>query len=233
LTVYEYSNIIIAGDVLLRRLRRLRTSDQFEKGKQIKVVSQTMTPNTVSRRDFSVRLASFFSMLGLAGCSAARGSGGRPRRSPLTGRDEISHTAEAIHQEVVFNASRKRVHEALTDTTQFDKVVQLSKAGMSMANRATQISREVGGTFSIFGGHIVGRHLEMAPNERLVQAWREISWPPGVYSIVKFELVEQSGGAKLVFDHTGFPEGAANHLAIGWKANYWEPLKKYLRQSSG
>jgi activator of HSP90 ATPase len=194
----------------------------------MKVVYQSITSNIVSRRDFSVRLASFFSMLGLAGCSAALGSGGRPGTSRLPGRDVISHTAEAIHQEVVFNASRSRVYEILTDTKQFDKVVQLSEAGMSMGNRATQISREVGGAFSIFGGYIVGRHIEMAPNERLVQAWREISWPPGVYSIVKFELAEQGAGAKLVFDHTGFPEGAAKHLAIGWKANYWEPLKKYL-----
>src|SRR6185369_621197 len=107
------------------------------------------------------------------------------------GRYEISHTAEAIHQEGGFNASRKRVDEALTDTTQFDKVVQLSEAGRSIATRATQTSREVGGSFSIFGGYIVGRHIEMIPTERLVQAWREVSWPPGVYSIVKFELAEQ------------------------------------------
>ena len=199
----------------------------------MKIVYQSMTSNTVSRRDFSVRLASFFSMLGLAGCSAAAGSGGPARTSRPPGRDEVSHTAEAIHQEVVFNASPKRVYEALTDTTQFDKVVHLSEAGMSMGNRATQISRDVGGTFSLFGGHIVGRHIEMAPNERLVQAWREVSWPPGIYSIVKFELAEQGAGAKLVFDHTGFPQGAAKHLAIGWKANYWEPLRKYLGQVSG
>src|ERR1700683_3253993 len=34
---------------------------------------------------------------------------------------DVSHTAEAIHQEVVFKASRKRVYEALTQTKQFDK----------------------------------------------------------------------------------------------------------------
>jgi hypothetical protein len=41
-------------------------------------------------------------------------------------RDEISRTAESIHQEPVFKANRKRVYEALTDTQQFDKVIQLS-----------------------------------------------------------------------------------------------------------
>ena len=199
----------------------------------MKVLFQSMTSNTLTRRCFSLRLASVCSLFGLAGCSTPLGSGGGSRTSPLPGRDEISHTAEAIHQEVVFKASRKRVYEALTDTTQFDKVVQLSEAGRSIANRATRISPEVGGTFSIFGGYIVGRHIEMIPNERLVQAWREVSWPPGLYSIVKFELAEQGAETKLVFDHTGFPEGAAKHLAIGWKANYWEPLRKSLGQISG
>jgi activator of HSP90 ATPase len=192
-----------------------------------------MTSNTLTRRCFSLRLASVCSMFGLAGCNTPLGSGRRSRTSAPPGRDEISLTAEAIHQEVIFNASRKRVCEALSDTTQFDKVVQLSEAGRSIANRATQISPEVGGTFSIFGGYIVGRHIEMIPNERLVQAWREVSWPPGVYSIVKFELAEQGAETKLVFDHTGFPEGAAKHLTIGWKANYWEPLRKSLGRISG
>src|SRR5580658_2837279 len=61
---------------------------------------------------------------------------------------EISHMAEAIHQEPVIKASLKRVYEALTETAQFDKVIQLSGAMKSMpnlGNKPTQISREVGG----------------------------------------------------------------------------------------
>ena len=148
----------------------------------------------------------------------------------LGGKEEISHMAEAIHQEVLFRASRKRVYEALTQTKQFDRVIKLSQAGMAGGTKPTKISRKVGGAFTLFGGYIVGRHIELVSNARLVQAWREISWNPGVYSIVKFELTELGPETKLVFDHTGFPEGAAQHLAIGWKANYWEPLTKHLEQ---
>jgi activator of HSP90 ATPase len=86
----------------------------------------------------------------------------------------------------------------------------------------------VGGTFSIFGGHIVGRHLELLPDERLVQAWRVPDWKPGIFSIARFQLNKQGSGTRLVFDHTGFPQGLGQHLADGWKANYWEPLQKYL-----
>ena len=145
--------------------------------------------------------------------------------------EKISRTGESIHQECVFKASRKRVYEALTDTKQFSKVTELSGAmqsGMPLGTAPTEISREVGGAFSLFGGHISGRHIELVPNQRIVQAWRTADWGAGVYSIAKFELVEQGTGTKIVFDHTGFPAGQGEHLAAGWKANYWEPLEKFL-----
>ena len=145
-------------------------------------------------------------------------------------REEISRTAESIHQEAVFKASRKLVYEALTDAKKFDKVMQLSGVmqAMHLGDKPAEISREVGGAFALFGGYITGRHVELVPNERIVQAWRTGGWPPGVYSIAKFELVEQGAGSKIVFDHTGFPKGEAEVLAAGWKTHYWEPLAKFL-----
>jgi uncharacterized protein YndB with AHSA1/START domain len=144
--------------------------------------------------------------------------------------DGISHTADSIHQEPVFSASPKRVYEALTDARQFTRVIQLSGAlqAMHLPNKPAEISRHLGGAFALYGGYITGRHIELVPNVRIVQAWRAGEWPPGVYSIVKFELVEQGSGSKIIFDHTGFPKGAAEGLASGWKAHYWEPLAKVL-----
>jgi activator of HSP90 ATPase len=176
--------------------------------------------NGISRRQLIVGAS-----IALGG-TAVGSMGARPSAG-----EEISHTAEAIHQERVFKASPKRVYEALTATEQFDKVVHLSAAmqsGMSLGNKPTEISKAEGGTFTLFGGHIVGRHIELMPNERIVQAWRVVDWNPGVYSIARFELTAQGSGTKLVFDHTGLPEGKGQHLADGWKANYWEPLEKYL-----
>jgi activator of HSP90 ATPase len=145
--------------------------------------------------------------------------------------DDISRTAESIHQEPVFKANRRRLYAALTDAAQFDKVTKLSAAmqsGTPPGTAPTEISREVGGTFAIFGGHVLGRHIELVPDERIVQAWRLSNWAPGVYSIAKFELVEAGTVTKLMFDHTGFPTGSAAHLAEGWRANYWEPLERFL-----
>jgi activator of HSP90 ATPase len=143
----------------------------------------------------------------------------------------ISHTAESIHQEPVFRASRKRIYDVLTDTRQFAKIVELSGAmhGMPPGTKAAEISREAGGAFTIFGGLIVGRQVELVPDQRIVQAWRVVDWKPGDYSIAKFELTEQGAAeTKLVFDHTGFPHGTAEHLAAGWEEHYWGPLRKFL-----
>jgi uncharacterized protein YndB with AHSA1/START domain len=159
------------------------------------------------------------------------GLGLGPAMSWAVAEEEISHTEDAIHQEPVFKATRKRVYDALTETKQFDKVVQLSaamKSSMAPGTKPAEISREVGGAFSLFGGYVTGRHLELVPNERIVQAWRAGGWDPGDYSIAKFQVVEQGAGTKIVFDHTGFPKGKAEHLAEGWRINYWEPLEKFL-----
>jgi activator of HSP90 ATPase len=166
--------------------------------------------HTMSRRYFSQTIASLFPALGLASFPSSSNAD-----APSQG---ISHTAEAIHQEVVIKAGRKRVYEVLTDTEQFRKL----SGGL-----ATEISREAGGTFSLFGGAITGRHIELVPGERIVQAWRS-EWAPGEYSIARFVLKDQGSDTKIVFDHTGFPKGKAEHLATGWKAHYWDGLAQYF-----
>jgi activator of HSP90 ATPase len=145
--------------------------------------------------------------------------------------EEIFHAAESIHMENVFAASRKRVYDALTDAKQFNEIVKLSaamKSGMIKDMSPAEISHEVGGAFKLFGGFIIGRHLELLPNERIVQAWRVSYWDAGAYSIVKFALTEEGAGTKIIFDHLGFPKGDAENLVAGWKGNYWEPLAKFL-----
>ena len=127
---------------------------------------------------------------------------------------------DPIHQEATFKGSPNRVYEALIDSEQHGKFT---------GGGPTQISREVGGSFSAFGGMIVGRNLELVPNQRIIQAWRSNSWDPGQYSIVKFELKPNgTNGTLLTLDHWGYPEGEKEHLEDGWNQRYWAPLQKYL-----
>jgi len=154
----------------------------------------------------------------------------QPSAASAANENGLSHSAEAIHQEVSFSSSPKRIYEALMSAEQFQRVILLSAARtqVDVTTKPAEISREPGGTFVIFGAYIAGRHIELVPNQRIVQAWHEKEWEPGVYSVARFELHEAGTGTKLIFDHTGFPAGAGEHLSIGWKINYWEPLAKFF-----
>ncbi|MGH9742308.1 MAG: SRPBCC domain-containing protein [Candidatus Acidiferrum sp.] len=197
------------------------------KGNEIKDFDN-LPGKPVNRRNFSMQLAALFSGLGFAG--AAFASSKLSRAAGFPAAEEISRSAEAIHQEVNFSAAPARVYDALTDAKQFNQVVQLSAAmkSMSISNKPVEMSGETGGAFSAFGGYVTGRQLELVPGQRIVQAWRAGSWASGAYSIARFELSPQDSGTKLTFDHAGFPQGQAEHLLTGWKTNYWEPLAKFL-----
>jgi activator of HSP90 ATPase len=125
----------------------------------------------------------------------------------------------AIHQEVALAASPARVFEALTRADQFQAM---------SGGAPTQIEPREGGSFSCFGGVIYGRTIELVDGKRLVQAWRVKTWPEGLYSLATFALVADGAGTKIIFDHVGFPDAEEQHLAAGWHANYWEPMKKSL-----
>src|ERR1700733_13772954 len=152
----------------------------------------------------------------------------RPKR---VDPDGLTHTSAAIHQELTFKASPHAVYEALMSSQQFDAITRLSDA-VTLVTAAdakpTSISREVGGPFTLFGGYITGRNLELLDDERLVQSWRAQSWGAGDYSIVKFVLRANGGETRLVFDHRGFPDGGGTPRPRGWYPHYWDPLSKYL-----
>jgi len=177
-----------------------------------------MMSSVLTRREVSRLLLSAAPAFALAA-----GAQTAERKASASDKNGLARNCECIHQEVVIKASRERVYRALTDAKQFSEVTKL---GYHAA--ATEISPEVGGAFSLFGGVIIGRHVEMIPGERLVQAWRESSWEPGAYSIAAFQLQESGSDTKVIFDHRGFPPGKGEHLAVGWQSHYWEPLQKYL-----
>jgi activator of HSP90 ATPase len=125
----------------------------------------------------------------------------------------------AIHHEVDFDASPGAIYEVLTDASKFSQMT---------GDAPAEIDAQNGGVFSLFGGMVSGVNVECLPGERLVQAWRAGNWDPGVYSMVRFELTANGDGTKLTFDHTGFPDGEADHLSDGWTSNYWDGLRKVV-----
>ncbi len=135
--------------------------------------------------------------------------------TPAPGSDA---TRTSLHQEIDLHASPQRLYQVLLD----------SKLFSAFSGEDAQISREEGGAFSMFGGMIVGRNVELLADQRIVQAWRPTHWAAGIYSLVRFEFKAQGANTTLLLDHTGFPEGEFAGLNYGWGKKYWKPLESYL-----
>jgi activator of HSP90 ATPase len=125
-----------------------------------------------------------------------------------------------VHQEVDFKATPARIYDALLDAKQF----------AAFTKGKAEIERRPGGTFKLFDGRILGRTVELVPNQIIVQAWRSPAWTPGVYTVIRFELFAQGSGTHLVFDQAGYgiDQEEWKNLDKGWPLMYWEPLRKYL-----
>jgi len=168
-----------------------------------------------ARRQFILGAALVIGSLGVEAARAQANAQQTASTAPISAADCKRTT---LHQVVDLNATPDHVYEALLDSKQFT----------AFSGAAAQISRSAGGAFSLFGNLVVGRNIELVLKERIVQAWRPADWTPGVYSLVKFELLKRGSQTQVVLDHTGFPEGGFEHLNSGWKVHYWDPLSKYF-----
>jgi activator of HSP90 ATPase len=172
-------------------------------------------PTTLTRRQAGACIAMVF--CGLASdCSAFAQPA--PQTMEEKPANAANRTRTSLHEEIDLKSDPQHVYEVLLDAKLFK----------AFTGAPAEIDPKPGGAFSMFGGQIVGRNVDLVPNQRIVQAWRPTHWAPGVYSIVEFELKPKGSGTLVILDHKGFPEGDFDHLEWGWHTHYWEPLKKYF-----
>jgi activator of HSP90 ATPase len=153
-------------------------------------------------------------MLGGIAAASARHAFGQEN----AGEDKPVPLATALHQEVDLPGSAARIYAALLDAKQF----------ALFTGMPAEIDAREGGACTLFSGMIQARNVELAANQRIVQAWRPTHWDAGVWSIVEFQFKPGSARTTLVLDHKGFPAGEFDSLSSGWKSHYWEPLRKFL-----
>jgi uncharacterized protein YndB with AHSA1/START domain len=129
----------------------------------------------------------------------------------------------SIHQEALIAAPPQQVFELLTSGSLFSAATGIP----------AEITDREGDPFSIFGGRVEGRQIELAPGQRVVQAWRfgtahPSAWEPGVYSTVRFTLEPAGGETRLVIDHTGIPAEWIEHISQGYPTFYQDPIAKFF-----
>lgn len=125
-----------------------------------------------------------------------------------------------IRQSATFKTTPHEVYEAIMDPAKHSE----------FTGSEVQISRKVGGKFSVYGGDIEGVNLELIPDKKIVQTWRYSDWPEGHYSTATFNLEEVETGTRLTFVQTGVPEEQYQDIADGWRDYYWTPMKEMLNK---
>ena len=125
-----------------------------------------------------------------------------------------------IEQEIVIKTTPHEIYEAFMD----------SKIHSKFTEGKVKISREIGGSFSVFEGDLTGKNVELIPDKKIVQTWRSEgeNWPKGYYSTITINLEPVDSGTLIKFTHVDIPEGAYESVKEGWDSYYWEPLKELL-----
>ncbi|WP_306258823.1 SRPBCC domain-containing protein [Pararhizobium sp. IMCC21322] len=123
-----------------------------------------------------------------------------------------------IHQDVFIKASPADVYSAFMNEKQHS----------AFSGGKSQISTEPGGEAIMHDGQITARNIELEPGRKIVQAWRVAPWEEGQYTLLRIMLAAESDGTRITLDQTGCPEEMTDHLADGWEARYWTPLRTYF-----
>ena len=130
---------------------------------------------------------------------------------------------KSIKQIATFSAEPEQVYQLLMNAEKY--------SAFTGSNVIT--SKEINGTFNVFGGYIEGYNIELVEGEKIVQAWHfvEDGWADDHYSICTFLFEKVGGKTRLIFKQTGIPEHKVDSLKGGWKQYYWEPMKNYLKKT--
>ena len=129
----------------------------------------------------------------------------------------------SIHQEAIIDAAPEQIYAVLTDGEKF----------AAATGQPARIGEREGERFTLFGGRVEGRQIELVPGERVVQAWRfggehPETWDPGVYSVARFTLKAEGERTKFVIDHDGIPLESQERIESGYPTFYQGPLAKYF-----
>ena len=129
---------------------------------------------------------------------------------------------KSIEQEIIIKSSPHEIYEVFMDSKKHSKLTE-SKA---------KVSREVGGSFSIFEGSLSGKNVELNQDKKIVQTWRGDgeNWPKGYYSTINLILEPVDQGTLIKFTQIDIPEASYESVKEGWDTYYWEPLKEMLEK---
>ena len=125
-----------------------------------------------------------------------------------------------IRQQVTFKATPHEVYELLMD----------EKKHAGFYGSKMTISRKVSGKLISGDGYIEAVNLELEPDKKIVQQWRDTDFPEGHFSKATWAFTPIASGTRLIFTQSGVPADQYDATNEGWRDYYWEPMKEALKK---
>ncbi len=91
-----------------------------------------------------------------------------------------------------------------------------------------KMNDKVGFAFSLWGGDIFGKNIDVVPGKKLVQEWYGGKWEKP--SIARFELSSENDGTRIDFFQTEVPDNEFKGIQEGWKDYYLGPIKDFVEK---
>jgi activator of HSP90 ATPase len=128
--------------------------------------------------------------------------------------------SKTINQKVVFkNTTLKALYALYMD----------AKKHTLIAGAPCTISAKEGTKYSVHGGYIKGKNLQLVKDKLIVQTWRAQDWTrDDVDSTFIINLEQQGKDVVLFATHANVPDKHAASVAKGWTGHYWNPWKQHL-----
>ncbi|HYM65000.1 MAG TPA: SRPBCC domain-containing protein [Candidatus Sulfotelmatobacter sp.] len=127
---------------------------------------------------------------------------------------------KVIKQTYLINASSKKVWEALTNSEIIDQ----------WGGGPSKMNAKKGADFSLWGGDIFGKNIEVIPEKKLVQEWFGGKWDNP--SILTFVLKNKNEKTEVLLTHVNVPEKEIKDIEEGWKDYYMIPLKNLVEEEN-
>jgi uncharacterized protein YndB with AHSA1/START domain len=123
-----------------------------------------------------------------------------------------------IEQTYEMNATPEQVFEALVNPD----IIQ------TWSGDEAKMGPNIGDTFSLWGGQMFGKNLEVVRNKKLVQEWNYDQWdkPSKVTFTIKVK------GKKTIVDllHEDVPAKSLTSITEGWDAYYLGAMKDMFEE---
>ena len=125
-----------------------------------------------------------------------------------------------IEQRYLIKAKPDKVWDALTNPETIQK----------WGGGPARMSDKVGFEFSLWGGDIYGKNLEVdnpqTGERKLVQEWYSGEWE--IPSIVTFKLNFDGRETEVILVHKDVPKKEIKDIDEGWRDYYMGPIKRIL-----